>query len=398
MPTLLKNVAESRRLEECVRLRSGKTPPRNRPEFWDGDIPWISAKDLKSFRLTDAEEHISEAAVAAGAPIARAGELLILVRGMTLIKDVPIAILGADASFNQDLKALTPINGVRADYLGYVLEASKFRLMAMVDRAGHGTGRLAIEKLVSLPVLKPDASVQTYIEIRLRVFDRLLEAQEALIECKNKLKRRLRQQLLTGKKRFPEFAGQPWVERRLVDLFTERSETNRSDLPLLSVTNDRGIIPRDELDKRDTSNPDKSKYKRVAIGDIAYNTMRMWQGVSALSSLEGIVSPAYTVAVPSEQIDASFAKHLFKYPPVVHLFLRHSQGLVDDTLNLKFDRFAKITVRIPRGVEEQRRIAAALDLCDREAELLSALATQYETYKRGVLSRLLSGDLQVPAS
>ena len=62
------------------------------------------------------------------------------------------------------------------------------------------------------------------------------------------------------------------------------------------------MIPRDQLDKRDTSNPDKAKYKRVAVGDIAYNTMRMWQGVSALASLEGIVSPAYTVAVPTDKI------------------------------------------------------------------------------------------------
>jgi type I restriction enzyme S subunit len=163
------------------------------------------------------------------------------------------------------------------------------------------------------------------------------------------------------------------------------------------VTADRGLIPRDQLSKRDTSNPDKSKYKRVTLGDIAYNTMRMWQGVSALSTLEGIVSPAYTVATPTDKISGHFAKHLFKYPPVVNLFHRHSQGLVDDTLNLKFDRFSKIKLAIPRDTDEQARIAGVLDVCDTEIKLLSTLGKEFEDYKRALLFRLFSSDVKVPA-
>jgi type I restriction enzyme S subunit len=134
------------------------------------------------------------------------------------------------------------------------------------------------------------------------------------------------------------------------------------------------------------------------MGDIAYNTMRMWQGVSALSSLEGIVSPAYTVAIPTERIHGPFAKHLFKFPPVVNLFHRHSQGLVDDTLSLKFDRFAKIKLIVPTDVNEQGHIAAVLDLCDSEIQLLSNLRTQFEKQKRSLLSRLLSKDSDVESS
>ncbi len=220
-----------------------------------------------------------------------------------------------------------------------------------------------------------------------------LDAEEA---ARRTFKRGLMQRLLTSHQRFPECQGTGLIEVRLGNLFAERNETGRPDLPLLSVTAEWGIIPRDELDKRDTSNPDKSKYKRVAVGDIAYNTMRMWQGVSGLSALEGIVSPAYTVVVPSGRIDRRFAKHLFKFPPVVHLFHRHSQGLVDDTLNLKFERFAKIKLTIPKDVAEQGRIGAVLDLCESEIDLLEAQRTQLELYKRGLLAKLLSGELQVP--
>jgi type I restriction enzyme S subunit len=229
------------------------------------------------------------------------------------------------------------------------------------------------------------------------LFRRVSYALDAQGAAKRTFKRGLMQQLLTGRQRFPEYENSTWTEVTLGEAFVERNETNRDDLPLLSVTADRGVIPRNELDKRDTSNPDKSKYRRVAVGDIAYNTMRMWQGVSALVSVEGIVSPAYTVVVPTEAIDGRFAKHLFKFPPVVHLFYRHSQGLVDDTLNLKYERFSKIKLTIPRDRGEQKRIAATLDLCDAEIDQVVAHREKIDSYKHALLSKLLSGELQVPA-
>ena len=391
----LRLVSEQLPLGEVAQLRSGKTPTRTVDSYWGGVIPWYSAKDLKSFRLTNSEEHISDEAVRSGAPLGDVGDLLVLVRGMTLLKDVPVCLLEKRGSFNQDLKLIKPKAKVLGEYLGYVLAASKPRLMSMVTVAGHGTGRLEIDQLKQVLVWVPKEDVQRYLVEQLGAFEKVLQLQKQLMEAKREYKRGLAHVLLTGKKRFPEFRGTAWIETHLGDAFEERSDVGCSDLPLLSITNDRGIIPRHELEKRDTSNPDKSKYKRVAVGDIAYNTMRMWQGVSALSTLEGIVSPAYTVAVPTDRIDGAFAKHLFKFAPVVHKFHRYSQGLVDDTLNLKFDRFAKIRVRIPSDAKEQKMIAATLDLCDAELSLLTKKRKQFELCKRALLSRLLSGEISV---
>ncbi|MFO4987002.1 hypothetical protein RCK87_24985, partial [Salmonella enterica subsp. enterica serovar 1,4,[5],12:i:-] len=94
------------------------------------------------------------------------------------------------------------------------------------------------------------------------------------------------------------------------------------------------------LERRDTSAEDKSNYKVIRKGDIGYNTMRMWQGVFGLSAHDGIVSPAYTVVTPDRsRILGEFASHLFRHPRVVHTFRRYSQGLVDDTLLLKYPHF-----------------------------------------------------------
>jgi type I restriction enzyme S subunit len=187
-----------------------------------------------------------------------------------------------------------------------------------------------------------------------------------------------------------------WREWYLGELFTERAETGRQDLPLLSITGDRGVIPRERVDRRESSNTDRSKYLKIAPGDIGYNTMRMWQGMSALSTMEGIVSPAYTICVPGPDIHGPFAAYLFKVPSTIHLFHRYSQGLVKDTLSLKFPQFAKIRVTIPE-IEEQRAIANVLCDVNREIELLDRLRDALDRRRGGVAALLLTGKLRLGA-
>lgn len=133
---------------------------------------------------------------------------------------------------------------------------------------------------------------------------------------------------------------------------------------LLSVTATEGVIDQLESGRRDISADNKSKYLVVRPGDVVYNTMRMWQGVSGHSSLKGIVSPAYTVVHPDKDaLDARFLAHLMKLPENVNLYRRYSQGLVSDTWNLKFSALAELPLSVP-PLEEQRRIAQILDTID----------------------------------
>lgn len=177
--------------------------------------------------------------------------------------------------------------------------------------------------------------------------------------------------------RFSEFQGD-WEERTLGSCFEERLES-LPDGELLSVTIGSGIKKFSELDRHDNSNTDKSKYKRVCIGDIAYNSMRMWQGASGRSPYEGIVSPAYTVVKPIGDIDTQFFAYMFKKKEIIHLFEINSQGLTSDTWNLKYPAFSKIVVRVPRNVEEQSRIARFLLELD---ELISCTEQEIEITKR----------------
>tara|TARA_A100001035_G_scaffold151641_1_gene119358 strand:- start:674 stop:1879 length:1206 start_codon:yes stop_codon:yes gene_type:complete len=150
-----------------------------------------------------------------------------------------------------------------------------------------------------------------------------------------------------------------WENTNLGSIFNNRKDKGHIDEELLSVTGSGGVVRRSSLDRRDTSNKDKKKYLLVKKGDLAYNTMRMWQGVSGVSALRGIVSPAYTVCEPTERINSEFAGYLFKDPLMISLFKKYSQGLVSDTWNLKYEKFAQISCCLP-PIEEQKKIAEIL--------------------------------------
>lgn len=199
--------------------------------------------------------------------------------------------------------------------------------------------------------------------------------------------------LLTGEKRVLGVMSN-WKKAKMEQIFNERNETNLERSELLSITA-KGIVPRSKLQSKDNSSEDKSKYKRVCVGDIGYNTMRMWQGVSALSDYEGIVSPAYTVLIPNSDIDAKFFSYLFKLPSSIFKFYRYSQGLVDDTRNLKYENFKKISFVYPSDVKEQRLIAEILSKEDEKIELLEKKLELIKQEKKAMMQLLLTGIVRV---
>ena len=139
--------------------------------------------------------------------------------------------------------------------------------------------------------------------------------------------------------------------------FTERCES-MPDGELISVTINDGIKKFSELGRHDNSNDDKSKYKKVCAGDIAYNSMRMWQGASGCSPYEGIVSPAYTVLTPNSGINSKCMAYQFKLPATIHTFKINSQGITSDNWNLKFPALSEIEIYVSPYEQEQAKIAA----------------------------------------
>jgi type I restriction enzyme S subunit len=284
-----------------------------------------------------------------------------------------------------------PTAAIDPKFAGYFLKSARMLHALWAHSYGLTDDRLRLyyKDFAMIRAEVPTLPEQRRIAEILSAWEVGIEQTEKLIAAKERIKRGLMQLLLSQ----DPSSDRDW--RTLGKLFSERIEQNRPDLRLLSITGDRGVIDREDLNKRDNSSTDKTKYLRICPGDIGYNTMRMWQGISGLSKLDGIVSPAYTVVTPGAEIDGAFAAHLFKHPRVVYEFWRHSQGLVDDTLNLKFSGFAQVRVLLPESLIEQRRIAKILDTACDELLELRALASALRRQKHGLMQVLLTGKVRV---
>ena len=192
-------------------------------------------------------------------------------------------------------------------------------------------------------------------------------------------------------------------------LFHEVKDQNHPDEPLLSVTISRGVIPQDALlsgsSKKDSSNLDKSKYKLAQPGDIAYNKMRAWQGSLGVSEHRGIVSPAYVVVRPRQEIDPRFYHYLLRSPAFVKEAERWSYGITSDMWSLRYEDFKQIYCVLP-PLDEQRRIARYLDQQNRRANrlirakqrLIALLNEQKQAIIQRAVTRGLDPDVKLKPS
>ena len=268
-----------------------------------------------------------------------------------------------------------------SDFIRAYFDSLKwYREIYMISAEGarnHGLLNVPTEDFFqTIHYLPQDTREQRKIASFIITLDRRIDAQQSLVKSLKKYKRGLLSQLIAQKKAF-DTSGE-WKTVKLGHIFKERTERAKGNETLLAVTISNGVQRRDEIDLKDNSSDDKSNYKCVYIGDIAYNTMRMWQGASGVSPYNGIVSPAYTIVTPirPDLHNMTFWAYYFKYSPLVQTFQKYSQGLTSDTWNLKFPQFSEIAVTMP-PISEQDKIAECLSVfdehCKCEDEKLQAL-------------------------
>ena len=153
-----------RSLRRLVSLQSGATPSKSRDDFWDGDIPWVSPKDMKRAELSDAEDHITAVAVKeTSVSILPLETVLVVVRGMILAHSFPVAITRAPVTINQDMKALRVQSSLGQRYLYWALVGFGGRLVALSDESAHGTRRLTTTTLGALQLPLPPRHEQDLI-------------------------------------------------------------------------------------------------------------------------------------------------------------------------------------------------------------------------------------------
>jgi type I restriction enzyme, S subunit len=156
-----------------------------------------------------------------------------------------------------------------------------------------------------------------------------------------------------------------WEIRRIKTMFRERDERSGDGQGLLlSLTRARGIVPQAEASNRIASASDLSKYRLCRSGNLVMNRMQAWAGMFAVSPLEGLVSPDYSVFTAISSINARFYEQLFKTPNMVEQFAQASKGVGSGFNRLYTPDFGAIQAVVP-PFAEQSAIVRFLDHADR---------------------------------
>lgn len=148
-------------LGELAAFVSGGTPTKSRKELWEGVLPWVSPKDMKSVEIVSSIDRVNDRVLKeTNLKLIAPQSILIVVRGMILAHTVPVAITRVAVTINQDMKALIPTAAINPIFLLWALRVSQEWLLGKIDSAAHGTKKLDTKRLEALPIPVPPLALQ----------------------------------------------------------------------------------------------------------------------------------------------------------------------------------------------------------------------------------------------
>ena len=377
-------------IKDIASISSGSTPNRNNSEYWNGNIAWVTTGELSSGHVNHTSELITvKAAKETKMRIYPQGTLLMAMYGQGKTRGT-VAILEIDAAVNQACAAITVKDG-KSKFLFYQLKNSYQDIRKLSNTGNQENLNADIIKTYQVP-WAPDEE-QERISTILTTQDKVIKLKEKRLAEKQRQKKYLMQQLLTGKKRLPGFYG-AWSFPKAKELFQSVSDKDHNgDLAVLSSTQDRGIVPRDEVDidiKYDACS--LVNYKKVSKGNFVIS-LRSFQGGIEYSTYTGLVSPVYTVLSSRKEISDGYYKQFFKSTDYINRLNVAVYGIRDGK-QISYEDFGRLRIPYP-PIKEQDAIAEVLSTADREVNLLRQDIEQEKQKKKALMQLLLTGIVRV---
>ena len=255
-----------------------------------------------------------------------------------------------------------------------------------------------VEKLyLALPIKKEEREVIVNV---LSTWDEAISKTEKLINAKKRYKKGLMQRLLSGKVRFPEFEGEEWVEvklNRFFKSFTNKNKDNE-DLPILSCSKVHGITLQSNIFDKRVASKDIKRYKVVERDDLIYDPMLLWDAsIGFLKEVDrGVISPAYnTFKFKNGSGYRPFFEYLFDTHYMRYNYKAISQGTNRRRRKAPAEAFLSIDVKVPKSIDEQKKIANVLGSLSKEIEVLKEEISLYQKQKKGLMQQLLTGKVRV---
>lgn len=370
----------------CITIRGGGTPSKRVPEYWTGNVPWATVKDLSNFDPFSTQDYISERGVQESATrIVEAGTLIISVR-MLVARAVQFSI---DVAINQDLKALELKDGVSPAFLRYWFN---FRESYLANSASGSTVKgISTNSILGQEIYLPPRKEQEFIADSLTDADQLISSLERLISKKQAIKQGMMQELLTGRTRLPGFK-QAWSRAtlgRISKVTMGQSpvgssyNTKGNGLPLIQGNAD--VSKRATIERVWTSSPTKiSEPGNVIL------TVRAPVGHAAIASHR--ICLGRGVCGLDAGKDNSFLFHLLVSSE--SRWSLFSQGSTFTAVGSnEVDSF---TIDWPCDPEERSAIAKVLQDADQEIDALQRRLESVSSIKQGMMQELLTGRVRLP--
>jgi len=400
----------------------GGTPSKENPEFWRGDIPWVSPKDMKCSRINSTIDNVTEAAIEQSSTnLLAEGALLMVVRSGILQHSIPVAINNVPVTLNQDMKALRFNDRMSVRYAKDVITGNQKVLLLEWAKQGATVESVEQEYLANttfpVPSVIEQNGIASFLDHETAKIDTLIEKQQQLIKLLKEKRQAVISHAVTKglnpnapmRDSGVEWLGEVpehWDVKRLGLLFTESSARASSDVELeyqvLSVSIHHGISDKElnekELDRKVTRSDDKSLYKVVHNNDLAYNMMRAWQGGFGASKLSGLVSPAYVVCTPKTNIKSSYFELVLRTSNAVTELKRYSRGITDFRLRLYWDEFKNICVPVPPAGEVDEILESIESINSKYDHLVLVADRQIELLKErrtALISAAVTGKIDV---
>jgi len=380
---------------------SGGTPARNQPAYWGGDIPWVKTGAIDYCWIREADEWITKEGLEnSAARIVPKGTILMAMYGQGKTRG-QVAILGVDAAINQACAALLLGEGCDRDY---VYQQLVFRYVGIRSMSNTGSQEnLNSELIRGIAFPLPEEREQRKVGGILKVWDDAISWGERLVGLGREKKRGLMQQLLTGLKRFKGFRRE-WRHCHLGEVVEAVSRPvvwDENELYRLAIVRRwcGGVDLRESLYGHQIK---VKKLQTIRAGDFLLSHIQAAYGAMAMvpGKFDGAkVSELYTILRPWDPgaFDIRFLGYMGQTKRMWHMAIMASNGFFAERLRLNFDpeEFLRLPVAVPPTLEEQAKIADTLECCDREIGLLEKQLAALKKQKRGLMQKLLTGEVRV---
>lgn len=388
-------------LGNITKWSSGGTPSKNNSDYWNGTIPWITAKNMPECWLYDAEPKITELGLKAGSRLAPKNSVLMLVRGSGLYNHRYICIVKNPVAFNQDIKCIEATDKIQPEFLYYLLKGNDAKLLSLLESTGIGAGKFDVKRLQQMLVNIPPLSEQE------KIVD-ILSAIDSKIQLNNKINENLEQQAQAiYKSWFVDFEpfnyAQPddWLIGTINDLAaeivcgktpsTKKKEYYGNDVPFITIPDmHRAVYVLNTSRSLSVRGAESQAKKTLPMNSVMVSCIGT-PGLVALVSVPSQTNQQINSIIPKEGISSFYIYLLMQ--TMSETINKLGQG-GSTIVNLNKTQFGKINVLIPS-------VLVMKDFDSIVSPLFAMILSNQKENKRlaelrdTLLPRLISGEIDV---